>query len=632
MISYFCSNQIILSMKKLYFIFATTLFSLSITLNGQVRTNDHNTEQKPSKPGGFDYLGNCDSLRTTFSSNNGADGNIFSILAKNDIIIQSFEGNLSSSGTMKIYFRMGSYAGFENNPAAWTLIDSAYTTTNGNDTATLIPVNVNMGVDSGEIVSFYITANGDGAGVNYTDGTLEGDTFSINSDLIIYEGQGMSYPFGGNFTPRVWNGRINYCPNINYCDELTTTYAGGNGNDGIVFEITTLQDAVIKSFDVAVSDSGYAYIYYHAGTFVGTTTNPGAWTLADSVFVIPTGIGQPTEIPIDLNLYMPQGQLYSFLITGNGSDLFGVDYTNGIAMGAPYINDNYVQIREGEGFGAPWIGGNGLPRVFNGTVHYCKPGEDTAIVCNNLFTTNAAGNGNNGIMFDIDAKLEAVEIQSFDTYFSSPGMQEVRIYYKNGTHIGFDDNDSLWTMIDSMMVNVPAAGVLTHIPIPVQVQIAPNTKKAFFIYSNNGVEYTDGVGVTVPDTIFNQDNFIRFREGSGKGGIFTLGSNNPRVFNGRINYCYIESWIGIEENQDLSGINIWPNPSDGIFNLSIANSNELIERVDILNIGGQLIKQETKFAGEIVSFDISSYPAGIYFVKTYTNKNSYTRKIVLSSK
>jgi hypothetical protein len=163
----------------------------------------------------------------------------------------------------------------------------------------------------------------------------------------------------------------------------------------------------------------------------------------------------------------------------------------------------------------------------------------------------------------------------------------------------------------------------------VNVQIAPNNKMAFYIHSNGGVDYTNGVGITVPDTIFSQDNFIRFREGTGKASIFSA-NFNPRVFNGRINYCYLESWIGIEENQSLDGLNIWPNPNDGIFNLSMANSNEVFERVEIMNLEGKIIRQEQIVSSTLLSFDISGQPAGLYFVKVYTDKGTYSKKIVLT--
>jgi len=32
-----------------------------------------------------------------------------------------------------------------------------------------------------------------------------------DSHLQIYEGVGKSYPFGSDFSPRVWNGSIIYC-------------------------------------------------------------------------------------------------------------------------------------------------------------------------------------------------------------------------------------------------------------------------------------------------------------------------------------------------------------------------------------------------------------------------------------
>jgi hypothetical protein len=62
----------------------------------------------------------------------------------------------------------------------------------------------------------------------------------------------------------------------------------------------------------------------------------------------------------------------------------------------------------------------------------------------------------------------------------------------------------------------------------------------------------------------------------------------------------------------------------------MANSNEVFERVEIMNVEGQIIRQEQIVSNSIVSYDISGQPAGLYFVKVYTDKGIYSKKIVLT--
>ena len=63
---------------------------------------------------------------------------------------------------------------------------------------------------------------GSGKYLNYTSGTSEGSVYSSNSYLEFLEGKGLEYPFGNDFTPRIWNGIINYCPETSTSTEAFT--------------------------------------------------------------------------------------------------------------------------------------------------------------------------------------------------------------------------------------------------------------------------------------------------------------------------------------------------------------------------------------------------------------------------
>ncbi len=149
------------------------------------------------------------SLTTTFSSDNGLDGNMFDVTALSDIRIVSLDCNINAGGTtIEVYTCPGTYVGNETNPAAWTLRGSGSTTSTGSDQPTPIPFGLDIHVDAGTTIAIYVTTSS-GASMRYTNGTGVSPAAS-NADLQIFEGLGVGHPFGSSYSPRLWNGTIYY--------------------------------------------------------------------------------------------------------------------------------------------------------------------------------------------------------------------------------------------------------------------------------------------------------------------------------------------------------------------------------------------------------------------------------------
>jgi hypothetical protein len=150
-------------------------------------------------------------LTTTYAGGNGQSGNMFTISALQEVVINGFDQNVSSgsTGTFYIYYRSGTYQGFEGSSAGWTLAGSVAVTSAGDNVPTHIPLNLNIQIPAGQAVSFYIT-DSNGAGVNYTNGTAEGNVYVADANIQIHEGIGIEYPFGTTFSPRIWNGTVYY--------------------------------------------------------------------------------------------------------------------------------------------------------------------------------------------------------------------------------------------------------------------------------------------------------------------------------------------------------------------------------------------------------------------------------------
>lgn len=149
---------------------------------------------------------------------------------------------------------------------------------------------------------------------------------------------------------------------------ISTTYAGGNGQDGAMFDINTLQDITINDFSInANAGTGDFEVYYKTGSYVGNQGNAGAWTLVGTATNITSaGPGNPTPLGLNLGLSLTAGQTYSFYITSTG---LGIDYTNGTTAGNVFTSNADMEILEGIGLDYPF-GTTYDPRVWNGTIDY----------------------------------------------------------------------------------------------------------------------------------------------------------------------------------------------------------------------------------------------------------------------
>jgi hypothetical protein len=163
----------------------------------------------PPPPGPYP---NSLSLLTIMQDNNGADGNMFEVEAKTQLQITSFDVHFQIGGSyeVRVYTMAGKYAGSETNQNDWTLLQT--TTVQANSAGTLTPLpalGTPVSLSTGETRSFYITTM-NGGKMRYTDGASEGNVFKQDTNLIFFEGVGKRDLFGSTFTPRVWNGRIQY--------------------------------------------------------------------------------------------------------------------------------------------------------------------------------------------------------------------------------------------------------------------------------------------------------------------------------------------------------------------------------------------------------------------------------------
>jgi plastocyanin len=79
-------------------------------------------------------------------------------------------------------------------------------------------------------------------------------------------------------------------------------------------------------------------------------------------------------------------------------------------------------------------------------------------------------------------------------------------------------------------------------------------------------------------------------------------------------------------------LNIYPNPSNGKFNVHYQSaSNSSVEvALDVFNILGDKVYSSTDVKGQVVSqIDLSTVPAGIYFVKIYDREKVLVKRVII---
>ncbi|MBI3520551.1 MAG: T9SS type A sorting domain-containing protein [Bacteroidetes bacterium] len=80
------------------------------------------------------------------------------------------------------------------------------------------------------------------------------------------------------------------------------------------------------------------------------------------------------------------------------------------------------------------------------------------------------------------------------------------------------------------------------------------------------------------------------------------------------------------KNATEENLTLYPNPSIGVYNLSISSDSALPESIEIFNDSGEKVYQCSNSQSVI---DLSKNPVGLYFVHATVNEKTIIRKIIL---
>lgn len=152
----------------------------------------------------------------------------------------------------------------------------------------------------------------------------------------------------------------------------------------------------------------------------------------------------------------------------------------------------------------------------------------------NLIAPYNSNNGQRGCMFDLQA-TNTVTITHFDANLYAGTTANYEIYYRAGTHVGFENNAAAWTLLGTAS-SVTSAGNNVPTPLPINFSVTIPAGQTYSFYITNdfgaGTSYTDGTAV---GNFLASDANLTIYEGVGKSYPFGL-TFSVRNFNGTIHY------------------------------------------------------------------------------------------------
>ncbi|MDF1672606.1 MAG: PKD domain-containing protein [Vicingaceae bacterium] len=170
-----------------------------------------------------------------------------------------------------------------------------------------------------------------------------------------------------------------------------------------------------------------------------------------------------------------------------------------------------------------------IPSVTTQNTYYL---QYSSVGADSLSTGFPGGNGQAGNMFDVVA-INPVNILSFDANLNAGTHATVDIWYRVGTHVGFENSSAGWTLIGTA-TNVVSTGngIGTPIPLPINLTIPAGQTYSFYVDASNSVAYTNGGTV---GNVWASNADMQILEGIGKASNFG-GTFSVRNWNGTIHY------------------------------------------------------------------------------------------------
>jgi hypothetical protein len=162
----------------------------------------------------------CDSVTTELDRTYQNHGVMFNVVAYNPITIDHLTANISwNVANFDLYYKVGGFQGYEGIPGAWTSLGAATVSSNNtqltDDIPTVIPIPIDLELQPGDTVAFYLTATPLSKVFLIATTTPWGTYQYTDANMGVSIARSIFNLFGVPFsTPQIWSGRVAYCEGI----------------------------------------------------------------------------------------------------------------------------------------------------------------------------------------------------------------------------------------------------------------------------------------------------------------------------------------------------------------------------------------------------------------------------------
>jgi hypothetical protein len=153
-----------------------------------------------------------------------------------------------------------------------------------------------------------------------------------------------------------------------------------------------------------------------------------------------------------------------------------------------------------------------------------------------------------------------------------------------------------------------------------------------FCPTNNGRPLTEGtpsggtyIGSGVTGSTFNasgagQGTYVILYNYTGPNGCSNIAKDTLRVY----------ACVGVDELENELGLNVYPNPNNGVFTLEVSTGKEIDARIQIITIDGRLVYNDVISGNGVMTkaIDIAELANGIYYLKLETKDAARTYKVL----
>ena len=176
------------------------------------------------------------------------------------------------------------------------------------------------------------------------------------------------------------------------------------------------------------------------------------------------------------------------------------------------------------------------------------------------------------------------------------GQKTIYIYYKNGTHIGFENDSLAWTFLDSMSVTSNGTGVPTYINLSSALSCTQSQTYSFFISNNDWPDFNYIAG-NATGSLQASDPNISIYEGVGRRAKYF----NSLIFqNRKFSGVIVYNVGGVTPYSDTTYNYTYYNMNDGYQTSQYYNGFANSRQDSNIAIGGRQDNGSAKYTGNVL--------------------------------